>query len=631
MAEVNLTVAADISALTRQLQTIPGISADAAAKMTAELNRSIKASEKAAQAAAKATKAAATKAATDAKAAVDKAGASVDAFGQKAGAVGSSAGKLAGALSLLGPGAGDAARGVADFADVGEVAALAAESLGVSVGTLATVLGTVTVALGAGYLAWRAYNEDAERAATIAANTAAAYEAMTPILDATRMATLDLAVATGELTALEGQLAKNRMQAGQAFASATKDSADKIKALRKEQGSYLTQAVDMVTSLQEQYDWIGLSSWAFNGMTTSSAELQQEIDGLHGNIATTAGATKTLVERTENAILAQEANRKATKAATVAVKEQKDNTLELAAAQAKAAEAFASKLAAIEDAEARANDIIKGSGDFRMSEMDRIDAKERETLASFSEAAKVGAMLQADIEAGKTEIARNFAEQRGMLVQSEIDTTRTSLETLVGQLDEMMADAAKRRREVATATMSASADLFGGISDLANMAAEKQGKANEKAAMRLFVVGKAAALAQAVTNTFLAISSANTLPPPANLIAMAAAATTGAAQVAGIAASPPPSFNDTPGVQMMGTRGNVSLAAGDYFAAARDPAELQRQVGGMSGGSVSILQVKLGHKVLDQSVAKTIQQGGRLSREIDRRTRTTPTGHRVVS
>ncbi len=179
--------------------------------------------------------------------------------------------------------------------------------------------------------------------------------------------------------------------------------------------------------------------------------------------------------------------------------------------------------------------------------------------------------------------------------------------------------------------MSASADLFGGISDLANMAAEKQGKANEKAAMRLFVVGKAAALAQAVTNTFLAISSANTLPPPANLIAMAAAATTGAAQVAGIAASPPPSFNDTPGVQQMGTRGNVSLAAGDYFAAARDPAELQRQVGGMTGGSVSILQVKLGHRVLDQSVAKTIQQGGRLSREIDRRTRTTPTGHRVIA
>lgn len=631
MAEVNLTVAADISSLTRQLQTIPGISADAAAKMTAELNRSIKASEKAAQAAAKASRAAATKAAGDAKAAVDKAGASVDAFGQKAGAVGSSAGKLAGALSLLGPGAGDAARNVADFADVGEVAALAAESLGVSVGALATVLGTVTVALGAGYLAWQAYNEDAEQAAVIAADVSAAYDAMRPILDSTRMATLDLAIATGQLTELEGQLAKNRLRAGEAFRASTKDAADKIKELRKEQGSYLTQAVDMVQSFGEQYDWLGLTTAAFDGVTTSSAELQERIDALHGTIATTADATRENVTQTEKLIRAQDGNRKSSRSSAAATKEQKDATLQLIAAQRREAEAFAAKLAAVEAAETRAGEIVKASGDFRLSAMDRLDEKERETLAAYADQAKAGAMLQEDVERGKLQIAANYAEQRGMLVQSEIETTRSSLETLVGQLDEMMADAAKRRREVATATMSASADLFGGISDLANMAAEKQGKANEKAAMRLFVVGKAAALAQAVTNTFLAISSANTLPPPANLIAMAAAATTGAAQVAGIAASPPPSFNDTPGVQMMGTRGNVSLAAGDYFAAARDPAELQRQVGGMSGGSVSILQVKLGHKVLDQSVARTIQQGGRLSREIDRRTRTTPTGHRVVS
>jgi len=46
------------------------------------------------------------------------------------------------------------------------------------------------------------------------------------------------------------------------------------------------------------------------------------------------------------------------------------------------------------------------------------------------------------------------------------------------------------------------------------------------------------------------------------------------------------------------------------------------------GGGVSILQVRLGHKVLDQSVARTIQEGGRLSREISGRVKTGTTGHR---
>ena len=43
MATVDLTVAADLSALRRQLAEIPGIGADAATKMAAELNKSIKA------------------------------------------------------------------------------------------------------------------------------------------------------------------------------------------------------------------------------------------------------------------------------------------------------------------------------------------------------------------------------------------------------------------------------------------------------------------------------------------------------------------------------------------------------------------------------------------------------------
>jgi hypothetical protein len=197
-------------------------------------------------------------------------------------------------------------------------------------------------------------------------------------------------------------------------------------------------------------------------------------------------------------------------------------------------------------------------------------------------------------------------------------------EELIAEIDRIAAADAARK----AATESATLDLLGATSEAFAMAAEEQSKTNKDAAMAMFVASKAAAVAQAVVNTALAISSANTLPPPANFIAMAAAGVSGAVSLAAIASSPPPSFNDTPGVQMMGQRGNVSLASGDYFAAARSPTELQRQVGATAGGGVSILQVRLGHKVLDQSVARTIQEGGRLSREISSRTKTGTTGHR---
>jgi hypothetical protein len=180
----------------------------------------------------------------------------------------------------------------------------------------------------------------------------------------------------------------------------------------------------------------------------------------------------------------------------------------------------------------------------------------------------------------------------------------------------------------AEATASATSSLLGATSEAFAQAAEEQAKTNQDAALASFVASKAAAVAQAVVNTALAISSANTLPPPANFIAMAAAGISGATTLASIAAAPPPSFNDTPGVQVMGQRGNVSLASGDYFAAARSPTELQRQVGASSSGGPTVLQVRLGHKVLDQSVARTIQEGGRLSREINGRTKSGTTGHR---
>ena len=126
MATVELSVDANLSGLRSQLESIPGLTAEQARLMTAELNRSIKASERAAKAAADASKKAMQQAADSAHDAAQ----SVGKVGDKFGVVGSSSAKLAGALSMLGPALGDSARNIADLADVGEVGAVAFEAIG---------------------------------------------------------------------------------------------------------------------------------------------------------------------------------------------------------------------------------------------------------------------------------------------------------------------------------------------------------------------------------------------------------------------------------------------------------------------------------------------------------------------
>jgi hypothetical protein len=143
MATVELTVDANLQGLRQQLESIPGLTAEQARLMTAELNKSIKASERAAKAAADASKRAmqqATAGAKEASAAVADTG---DAFGK----LGSNSAKLAGALSMVSPAFGDAARNVADFADVGEVASGVLGKMGPIGAGVAVGLGVLAVAI----------------------------------------------------------------------------------------------------------------------------------------------------------------------------------------------------------------------------------------------------------------------------------------------------------------------------------------------------------------------------------------------------------------------------------------------------------------------------------------------------
>jgi hypothetical protein len=613
MATVDLTVAADLSALRRQLAEIPGLTADAATKMSAELNKSIKSAEKASLVAAKASKAAAEGVKASASAASDASG-----------KVGQSSAKLAGALSLISPAAGDASRNLADFADVGEVASEVGAALGLSTAALGVALLAVAEAAAIAYVAYRVYTEESDRAAQSAAWLAASEAALKPILDDTRDATIDLKVATGELTEEQGALERASIRAFAAYQEATGGTRKQLATLKGEQSGVFTQLVDLADSVIPAWTPYGV---ILDGLTTTSGEYQVQVDELQGSLDKAAKTTdanrvvhKKLIEVEKKGTASKGAIAKASDdeaKALAAVNNELERQAGLHKEQAAAYDGIISQLNAMEQADITAT----------LSKAERVDADHEAALKQIED------LISVQNTAGMTTAARETLEQEAGAATvaetarylAEVDgLERASADARIAEIDRIAAADAARK----AATESATLDLLGATSEAFAMAAEEQSKTNKDAAMAMFVASKAAAVAQAVVNTALAISSANTLPPPANFIAMAAAGVSGAVSLAAIASSPPPSFNDTPGVQMMGQRGNVSLASGDYFAAARSPTELQRQVGATAGGGVSILQVRLGHKVLDQSVARTIQEGGRLSREISSRTKTGTTGHR---
>ena len=619
MATVDLTVAADLSALRRQLAEIPGLSADAATKMSAELNKSIKSAEKASLTAAKASKAAAEGAKASGRAAaeaLDTAAASATRFGDKAGAVGSNAGKLAGILDMLVPGLGGVARGVADVADTAEVASVATKGLGVSMSSTLAVLGPVAIAvaaLGATYVYLSSVLDEAEVKNKAATDGAIAQAEATKKVRDRKQEVSDLFETSGDAAKAEGIAIRKANEATDAsFRDALELAKDSVK--QKEDAK------------------------AKAGQALNSPELQAANEIL-AKLETEIELTKT---KGELVITGQFAAQKAAK-----------ETVDTELAAAKAAGARAAAEAALVAEEAARAEVERGILDQTKNYRDVLASLQETTRATndaqLTGAVAINAALEKQIEkvnvlaAAKVEEGVGGTEEILAIEAARLEAV-TALQAKAAEdidaidvgtsekrdklrqeeLDKDIAAAAARK----AATESATLDLLGATSEAFAMAAEEQSKTNKDAAMAMFVASKAAAVAQAVVNTALAISSANTLPPPANFIAMAAAGVSGAVSLAAIASSPPPSFNDTPGVQMMGQRGNVSLASGDYFAAARSPTELQRQVGATAGGGVSILQVRLGHKVLDQSVARTIQEGGRLSREISSRTKSGTTGHR---
>jgi hypothetical protein len=516
-----IDIVARLDQLKSELAKIPDIGGKSAKELTTALSKEIKAAEKAAKAAAKA--------AADTKQ-------QFQTLGNTSGKVGSAAAKLAGALDLIAPGAGEAARAVNDLADVGEVAGETGSALGVTGATLGASMTALAAAVGGAYLAWRIYSEDATRAAETAALVTAAHVAQQPILEHTRAALLDLAEATGELSAEQADLARNSARALEAYQKATADARAKLSELKAEQSGVLTQLVDAAEDVVPAWTPLGL---VIDGLTTSTAEYQGQIDALQGSIDAGIEATREDVKVTGETIKAKGRAASASVARAEATEQEREAQAALNAVLETAAE--------LEEVNAKvyadAAEAIRSAGDdARDSQLDAIsaviDARDEE-IAKLREQLADGLLAKSENLAAQQELQAAFDETRiAMLTEAEAEIAAIRAKA-AADAQASAEKAAETVRETYEATMAAAADLASATSDGLGFIAEEIAGKSKAGAMAFFVAMKAAAIAAAGINTALGVTQALTLPPPADAIKAAAVVAAGAVQVAEIAAQKP--------------------------------------------------------------------------------------------
>jgi hypothetical protein len=635
MADVNLTVSADIGDLRRQLESIPGITEEQARLMVAELDRGFKKAEKAAAAAAKATKASMKQTEEATRKAADAGKDLGDSFGD----AGSGAGKLSGALDMLAPGLGSIGQSIADLADVGEVAAgslggLAAPAL-VTLAAAAAVAVPVIMHLEA--------VQAAEAEAARVMGTANAYARSE--LELQRVAALDLAIATGAMTEAQRTESDIRAQGAarlgtylETLTETTQETLlaeNKVRAIANTLGDLATAGLSVVGPLlliaeamgaqvptvsdlmSKLTDYMGLTGKVAKAEQTAAAahtvateaakktrdaqlgaaaakvkhtsatrELRAELQKSAADKDADAAATMLQKDATElggevERIMGEEFNRTATEAEKLQVR--------LLALQ-EATASLAAQGAEVDTS--RAQEVLTAQV---------AAAEEAARTKSFDDAKKAqDAQLEADIEfyAKRAEIANGAADVVSAYTQYKLDQQVQGYEDAVAAQDALGKNASEAEKKRA-----------------ADDVAEKR-----KQAMIGFMIDKAAKLTQALTATALATINALSMPPAPNFVAAGLAAAGGAIQVATIAAARP-SFHSGGMADFAPDEASAIVRRGEAVlspagrAAIGDDA-IRAANGGMGGGQTIVVQQVYRHRVFDSFVRDNLRTRGPLSQAL---------------
>lgn len=197
MADAELTISANITGLREQLASIPGITAQQARAMAAELNKSIQESARQAKRAAAETErayeqmgSAGVEAMNRTSAAATNANDATRDYNQSASVTAQRMQQTAGAADLLNPAFGNVARNVADVADLTALATANNSALLPVIAGVAAALALVTAA-------YSYYNNSQREQNELAAISRQAMQQQLPLLASLRNAQVDYAEAAG--------------------------------------------------------------------------------------------------------------------------------------------------------------------------------------------------------------------------------------------------------------------------------------------------------------------------------------------------------------------------------------------------------------------------------------------------
>ena len=601
MASVELSVDANLSGLRSQLESIPGLTAEQARLMTAELNKSIKASERAAKAAAEASK----RSMQQASAAASEASAKVGNVGDKFGTVGSSAGKLAGALSLLGPALGDSARNVADLADVGEVGALAFEGLGAVILPVVGVLALFAAGLAPiGELIYEEQKRAEQTAAALKkyeAATKAADEANAKFAGSLASVNDYVRIATG-LETMAAQTARKRGEALREQAAATTAAteeqiatADALLAAHKAEQTSITNHILLGKATDEERAKLATLGPEIEAITAAQARRRQRIVEVNASTEDSIEFMRLEAEAIDQ--VAKNDRRRATA---------KEASAAAARAHAEALAAEAAQQQALDAVRAKTNTIISSE----VSQAGRIIEQQRELRAeleknpaAFGSVTAAIAVLDRQLAAlDDQEIDAYLKRQAAAagelqtafeaLIPPDVPTRQEQFATLTDQVTQAMRDGIitfddyeKKLADIQAAqeetfsletlgaffsgVQSKTSQVFSDISAVsdyfmaesenalaeaiaARKALGKDATSDEKkqakervedareASRKQFELTKALQIAQITINTAGAVAQAlASSPPPFNAIAAIAAGAAGAVQLATVQATTP--------------------------------------------------------------------------------------------
>ena len=532
MATAELTVTANLAGLRQQLETIPGITAEQAKLMVAELNKSLKASETAAKRAAGETK----RAMQDTQRAAEKASAATADVGDKFGKVGSSAGKVAGVLDLLVPGLGGAARGVADVADGMEVAAQGGDKLAIG-------LGVVGAAMGAVALATQYYAE--QLAAVEAANAKAAQAATEAVArtkalkDVEEELALQTAIATGAITEEEGAIISRT--------AAVRGAYDAQRQYLEAQVASTKAALSADGATTDAYGTYLDAEKALAAFTEREGEAVARAQELEQAKIREASAQRASARAREKA--AEAAKRLAEEeakfeAASSARSDLGKLTLDYAAGLEKLTAAQAVGLTEEQKAIA--------AGKERLAQLDDLALRTRYLALSTEEEARVDAeaaqarvAIRQDVQAQIDAIEAAASEKRQALRDEDLAAEASAAEERAALLTDALEQGFDTVRGLLEEGAAASADKVAALQQQLEQGAESLSQAEREAlkdrveaqraaAIRAFEVAKAGKLAEAIINTATAVTANLANPVAAGIVAAI-----GAAQVATISAEQP--------------------------------------------------------------------------------------------